>query len=109
MGSTQPVKVLFDFVRLVIRLRQLSYTTENRYLLRIRRFHCFDGTRNPRDMSVPELVAVMSDVPPLARLTGRCSKPDEAPESYQETKSTKSDCSTKSFIRPPTYHADSWA
>lgn len=60
-------------------------------------------------MSVPEIVADMPDVPPLARLTARYSKPDEAPERYEETKSTKSDCSTKPFIRPPTYHADAWA
>src|SRR5262245_48469854 len=55
----QPPKLL-DRVRLVARVRHLSYRTEQSYVAWIRRFILFHGKKHPKEMGAPEVIAFLS-------------------------------------------------
>ena len=51
---------LLDRVRLVLRLRHMSYRTEIAYLSWIKRFILFHQKRHPKDMGAPEIRAFLA-------------------------------------------------
>ena len=51
---------LLDQMREVLRLKHLSYRTEEAYLSWVKRFILFHGKRHPRDMGAPEIRAFLS-------------------------------------------------
>ena len=51
---------LLDQMREVLRLKHLSYRTEEAYVSWARRFIVFHGKRHPKDMGVPEIRAFLS-------------------------------------------------
>ena len=59
MSITTPAD-LYDACREVLRLRHLSYRTEQTYLGVIRRYVGFHGNRNPANIGVPEIRAFLS-------------------------------------------------
>ncbi len=63
-NSNSPIPQLrfLDLVRERIRLRHLSYKTEQHYIGWIRRFILFHGKRHPKNMGEEEIVAFLSDL-----------------------------------------------
>ena len=57
----QPPKLL-DQVRTAIRLRRMSYRTEQTYCDWIKRFILFHNKRHPKEMGVPEIEAFLADL-----------------------------------------------
>jgi len=58
-----PVETFLEKCRQVMRLKHLSYRTEETYLSVIRRFVEFHGGRtHPKDMGAPEIRAVLSQL-----------------------------------------------
>ena len=63
-----PIETFLEKCREVIRLKHLSYRTEETYLPVIRRFIEFHGGRTqPKDMSAAEIRAVLPPLPALLR------------------------------------------
>lgn len=61
-NSPIPQLRFLDLVRERIRLRHLSYKTEQHYIGWIRRFILFHGKRHPKNMGEEEIVAFLSDL-----------------------------------------------
>ena len=51
---------LLDQMREVLRLKHLSYRTEESYVSWVKRFIVFHGKRHPKDLGVPEIRAFLS-------------------------------------------------
>ena len=59
--SSTPPKLL-DQVRTAIRLRRMSYRTEQTYCDWIKRFIFFHNKRHPKEMGAPEIEAFLADM-----------------------------------------------
>ena len=63
MPNDLPAKPkLLDQVRAVIRLRRLSYRTEETYVYWIKRYILFHGKRHPREMGEAEIRDFLNDL-----------------------------------------------
>ncbi len=58
---SQPPRLL-DQVRTAIRIRRMSYRTEQAYCDWIKRFILFHGKRHPKEMGAPEIEAFLADL-----------------------------------------------